>query len=161
MRTDELKEYLPAMATPGKPLSMVIVYEDFPARLRMQKVLWMLTRKFSRQHDFTCSWYGFDDLKNFRLAAKAHVAATAADLVLFSVNVETEPPETVKAWVESWIELKGTQDAALAALLNKKRSVPHKTSSWKYLNQIAQRAGMSFLPEIIRTEQLCGTTMIY
>ena len=150
-------EILPAS---GKPLRIVIVYEDLPARLRMQNAFWMLTRKLSKEYDFECFWYGFSELNHSRVAARAQVAAVAADLILFSVNVETEPPESVKSWIESWIELKATQDAAMAALLNRaKRPGKHKMRIWTYLNYMAQRAGMSFLPEIIGTGRLCGQAL--
>jgi hypothetical protein len=143
-------------STSGKPLSMVIIFEDLRARLRMQNAFWMLTRKLSKEYEFECFWFGFDELKISRVAARARVAAAAADLILFSVNVETVPPKSVKMWIESWIELKATQDAALAALLNKaRRPDSHKMPVWKYFNHIAQRAGMSFLPEVVASKQLC------
>ena len=60
-------------------------------------------------------------------------------------------------WVESWIGTKGAQDAALAALLNRgTRRKMRRMPIWHYLSRIAQRAGMSFLPETIGPERACG-----
>ena len=158
MGTDELKT--PAgqsLLAEGAPLGIVVVYEDFPARIRIQHVYWMLARELSGEFEFECSWYGFSDLQNPRAAASASAAAANADLIFFSVNGETEPPPAVKAWVESWIGVKAAQDAALAALLNSaKRRNKRRMPIWSYLSRIAQRAGMSFLPEIIAPKRLCG-----
>jgi hypothetical protein len=158
MRTDELK--VPAnetVVTPSAPLGIIVVYEDFPARLRIQHVYWMLMRELAHEFDFECSWYGFDDLQNARAASSARAAAAGADLILFSVNIDTDPPPAVKTWIESWIGTKAAQDAALAALLNgAKRRHRRRVPIWNYLSQIAQRAGMSFLPEIIGPDRACA-----
>jgi hypothetical protein len=157
MRSEELMK-MPAtelMASPNAPLGIVVIYEDFPARLRVQQVYWMLMRELSKEFDFECSWYGYHDLKNPRAATSAKSAAANADLILFSANVETEPPPAVKTWVESWIGTKAAQDAALAALLNSEtRRNRRRMPIWSYLSDIAQRAGMSFLPEIVGPERL-------
>jgi hypothetical protein len=157
MRTEEMMK-MPAndlMATPNAPLGIVVIYEDFPARIRIQQVYWMLMRELSNEFDFECSWYGYDDLQNPRRAASAKAAAANADLILFSVDVESEPPPNVKTWVESWIGTKAAQDAALAALLNSgRRRKRHRMPVWNYLNDIAQRAGMSFLPQVVGSERI-------
>jgi hypothetical protein len=158
MRTEEMLK-MPVndlMATPNAPLGIVVVYEHFPARLRIQQVYWMLMRELSNEFDFECSWYGYDDLQHPRTAASAKAAAANADLILFSADVESEPPPAVKTWVESWIGTKAAQDAALAALLSgqnrrKRKSMP----VWNYLSDIARRAGMSFLPQVVGTERIC------
>jgi hypothetical protein len=141
---------------PDAPLGVLVIYEDFPARLRIQHVYWMLMRELSDEFNFDCSWYGFQDLEIPRSAARASAAAANADLILFSVDLETELPPAVKSWIESWIGVKAAQDAALAALLNNvHRRNKRRMPIWKYLSGIAQRAGMSFLPEIIGRGQVC------
>lgn len=148
----------PVSETPraGRPVSVLVIYENIPARIRIQQCCWMLMRELSREFNFECSWYGFDDLKHPRVAMRARAAAANADVILFSVSVDTELPPAVRTWVESWIRYKTDQDTALAALLNKPNSARKRSSIWEYLSEIARRAGMSFLPEIVPPRHLCA-----
>lgn len=157
MKIDEVKWTANEMKLiPDAPLGMVVVYQDFPARIRIQHVYWMLTRELSSEFNFDCSWYAFQDLEHPRAASSARAAAANADLILFSVDLDTKLPPAVKSWIESWIGTKSAQDAALAALFNnEKRRNKRTVPIWSYLHRIAQRAGMSFLPEIIGPGRVC------
>lgn len=141
---------------PDVPLGLVVVYQDSPARIRVQHVYWMLARELSNEFNLDCSWYAFQDLEHPRVASSARAAAADADLILFSADLDTKLPPAVKTWIESWINSKPAQDAALAALFtNENRRSRRSVPIWNYLNGIAQRAGMSFLPEIIGPGQPC------
>jgi hypothetical protein len=125
--------------------------------MRIQQTYWLLMRRLAKEFEFECFWYGFEDLADSHFASSARSAAARTDLILFSVNAETEPPQPLKDWVETWIRSKPSQDAALAALVNEtRRSRDRKCPAWSYLRQIAERGGMSFVHETIRAPRpLC------
>lgn len=74
-------------------------------------------------------------------------AATEADVLVISVRDAGELPMTLHVWVEAWMPNRGRHDGALVALIGVP-SQPHAQSgrAHAYLESVAQRAGMDFLP---------------
>src|SRR5437016_5747792 len=124
-------------------LNLLVVYEDAGARARVEEVYESLTRQFSKDFCFGCTWCGFEDLTDPRVAGDTARVAAEADLILFSANAHTEPPSVVKAWVESWIARKKVRESALGGLLNRTETGDGKGMPIQaYLTDVARRGGM-------------------
>jgi hypothetical protein len=128
------------------PVNVVGVYQDARALARIHELNDSLSTNLAWEFDFDHGeWFGFGELGDPHLARKATSAASAADLIVFSAEANTELPSGVRIWVESWIVSKKAHEAALVALLDH-RSCPiqWKTTIQAYLHQMAQEAEMDF-----------------
>jgi hypothetical protein len=135
-------------------LNVLVVSEDAGARERVKEVYENLERQFSKEFCFGSSWYDFDGLNDGRIAGDAARAAAEADLVLFSANAHIEPPESVKKWVETWIDRKQPGECALGGLLNRTPSGDGKGMPIQaYLTDVARRGGMDPIFEIVCTPE--------
>jgi hypothetical protein len=131
-------------------LNVLIVSEDASARERVKEVYENLEKQFSKEFCFGSSWYDFDCLNDARTAGDAARAAAEADLILFSASAHSEPPESVKRWIESWIERKQPGECALGGLLNRSTSGDGKGMPIQaYLTDVARRGGMDPIFEIV------------
>jgi hypothetical protein len=128
------------------PLNVVGVYQDARALARIHELHDSLSANLAWEFDFDRGeWFGFGELGDPHLARKATTAASAADVIVFSAEANTELPSGVRVWVESWIVSKKAHEAALVALLDHRScSVQWKTTVQAYLRQMAQEAEMDF-----------------
>ena len=147
-----LEELSPVSAA---SLRLLIVYEDTCARALIQEIYARLAQKLSNEFEFGCAWMGFEELNSAAIATEAALAAVDADVILFSVNANTEPSAALKAWVESWILCKKPKDAALGALFNQSRPSDGRAMPFEaYLREVAQRARMDSMFEVISTSHV-------
>jgi hypothetical protein len=135
-------------------LNVLILSEDDSARERVKEVYENLEQQFSKEFCFGSSWFDFEGLTDARTAGDAARAAVEADLILISANAHIEPPETVKRWVESWLDRKHPGECALGGLLNRPASEDGKGMPIQaYLTDVARRGGMDPIFEIVCTPE--------
>lgn len=142
----------PVFSKQGRFLA-VVVYEDEATFLRAESICSGLIKEF-HDAEFDCLWVAFQGLENGELAKDAAVNAAKADLVIFSAHAGRELPDSVKQWIESWLPNKNLEETALAALVglptDDQRGI---TPIHVYLQDVAERGHMDFLPQIIATDQ--------
>ena len=129
------------------PVNVVGVYQDARALAMIHELHGTtLSTSLAWEFDFDRGeWFGFGELGDPHLARKATSAASAADVIVFSAEADTDLPSGVRVWVESWIVSKKAHDAALVALLDRRNCpVQWKTTIHAYLRQMAQQAEMDF-----------------
>ncbi|MGC3958098.1 MAG: hypothetical protein QM813_09225 [Verrucomicrobiota bacterium] len=134
---------------PSGILRAVAVYEDPRAIARMYDIYTRLANRFSIEFEFECVWFEFVELRILHHAKRAAAAALEADLILFSANVDSDPPEAVKSWVGDWLTQKQGKNTALAALLNQNRRTTRPAPIFlNYLRAVADKAGMCFISQL-------------
>ena len=134
---------------PNGILRAVAVYEDPRAIARMYDIYARLANRFSAEFEFECVWFEFVELQILHHAKRAAAVAQEADLILFSANVDSDPPEAVKSWVDGWLAQKQGQNTALAALLNQGNRIARPAPLFlNYLRAVADKAGMCFISQL-------------
>lgn len=131
-------------------LSGVVIYQDQTTRDRAIRLCDHLMQTFWADLTLNFSWWKFDYLSEPRISRLAADATAGADLVIFSTHAGRELPPHVESWIESWLQRRENRTAALVALVGLAAD-PFKgiTPIHTYLRDVAQRARMDYLPQII------------
>jgi hypothetical protein len=129
--------------------SVVVVYEDAPARERAVVFCDQLVGRFWAQLELDIDWWSFASLKESQSAKAATDKVTRADLIVFCAVPEGNLPAPVKAWVETWIEERGEREGMLIGLLETP-DAPCALEGDKhhYFRQVAHRGGMDYLTHL-------------
>jgi hypothetical protein len=129
--------------------SVVVVYEDAPARERAVVFCDQLVGRFWAQLEFDIDWCSFASLKESQSAKAAADKVTRADLIVFCAVPEGNLPAPVKAWVETWIEERGEREGMLIGLLEPP-GAPCVLEGEKhhYFRQVAHRGAMDYLTHL-------------
>ena len=126
-----------------------VVCEDEVARARAGSICEHMARRFRGDIEFQFRWWLFDDLRRSVLAEEAAQAAVRAAMVFFATRHNSELPEHVKSWIESWVNARADQSGALVWLATdqdpggSQAAPPHPG-----LLHAAHRAGMDFLSDV-------------
>jgi sulfite reductase alpha subunit-like flavoprotein len=129
--------------------NVVIMYEDFAAGKHAKETYDYLVQHLEREYEFTNQMWKFDVLTNAKMKEMAVKDAVMADLIIVSAHGLGELPREVKSWIEQWVPQKSNAMAALAALVNPPDGdhAPHAESIRRYLQDVAQRAGIGFFSQ--------------
>jgi hypothetical protein len=132
-----------------KTWSVVVVYEDDPARGRAVVFCDQLVGKFWARFEFDVSWWSFARLADAASATEAADRAIAADLIAFATNREGDFPPPVKTWVETWLTRRGDREGLLIDLLDPVVAAGGG-EGWKqqYLRDAAHHGALDYLTQI-------------
>jgi hypothetical protein len=99
------------------------------------------------QLDFHTEWVAMHKLVDDKSTrTEAASAAAEAALILFAIDPQPGPSDSVKRWIEKWLPAKRAQTSAIALIDHPwKVSCPGDGKYYDYLKQAAQRGGMKFL----------------
>jgi len=127
--------------------SVLVIHQDTETRQRAVKFCDHLIEKFWSQYEFDVDWLSYDLLENAHSARAAGNKAVEADLIVFAIQPEGEIPDSVRKWVESWMERRGDREGALVGLIDPQQGglVSDKPL---FLRAAAHRAGMDYLTQL-------------
>lgn len=117
------------------PFNVVIVYDARDAALRAMEIFHGLVEHFGDEFEFHCDLWCFDVLE-FREGYEAALLAGPAAQLLIISSCDTQPPKTVKDWLEQSAAAKAPGSAALVGLL---KSHQGSKKSQRKLSQLLRR----------------------
>jgi len=124
---------------------VVAAYDDAPARDRAVNLFHRLKRQLGRDYELECSWWRLDHLREALLLQKASDEATQANMIILSLRETPELPQSSQAWIRSWVPRRGSQKAALVALVaGEKRQSKSEAPLLPSLESVAKDAQMDF-----------------
>ena len=129
--------------------SVAVIFED--ARTQETAITFCdsLVRRFWAELEFDVSWWAFKGLERPEAAEEAINKSLGADVVVFSVQGQSEVPAHVQQWADAWLERRGKREGALVGLLNAEEDAkPEPVRAQGFLRHLAHRAGMDFLTEV-------------
>ena len=101
--------------------------------------------------DFT--WWRFDFLRDAGMVEAAADAAACSDVILFSAHGGRELPSVVEGWIERWVSRRGLRHGILVAMIGTGEDrLKGLTPIHVYLREVAQRATMDYLPQVVDAE---------
>lgn len=129
------------------------VYEDREVRERAMKLYHHMVARFDEEISFSCTWWKFRYLLDPDIAMVGRHYASSADILVFATNSTGLFPLSVMNWIESWVEARRKGTGVLVPLIGSP-NIPQKLYATKlfYLRQIAERAGLDYLPQSILWE---------
>jgi len=129
--------------------SVAVIFEDAKAQEAAITFCDSLVRRFWADFEFDVSWWAFEGLERPEAAEEATNKSLGADVVVFSVQAQSEVPEHVQQWADAWQERRGKREGALVGLLNAGEiTKPEPGIAQGFLRHLAHRAGMDFLTEV-------------
>jgi hypothetical protein len=129
--------------------SVVVVYEDGPAREQAVAFCDQLVNRFWARFRFDVNWWSFSLLQKEPTAAEAAEKAAQADLIILSSLQPEDFPAPVKAWIESWLNRRGDREGMLAGLMDPGAVLSgREAQKHHYLRQVARRAAMDYLTQL-------------
>ena len=141
-------------AAPVETCAVVVVYEDTLTRDRAMSVCDELVQQFWAEVEFEFSWWRETYLADSNIASEAACVATNADLIIFSTHAEGELSATTAAWIETWLDKRGTREGALIGLIGTPEDPSAGTAlKHDYLRRVAQRGGLDYLSSILPITQ--------
>ena len=139
----------PGRSDSAEALTVAVVYEDTATRERAMSLCDHLVHKLWEDVDFEFSWWKCDYLSDPGIAADATVAASGADMIIFSGDADQELSPAVKSWTETWAARRENREGALVALIGMGDGSSHGSGPVRvYLRDVAQRAGMDYLTNL-------------
>jgi len=139
-----------SMADPEEALSALVVYEDAITRNRAMDICDRLVRKFWSDMEFVFSWWRSDFLRDAQFATEAARVAAGSDLIFFSAHAGRELPSYVETWIETWLPERGKRNGVLVAMIGTvDDQIKGLTPIHVYLREVAQRANMDYLPQVV------------
>jgi hypothetical protein len=123
--------------------SIVVIYENVPARDVAIRYCDALAQKFIGDLEFDITWWRFEYLADPGIALEAGEAAAKADLILISLEHD-ELPTAIRDWLEQWFPRREAQDGALALVRTSAESVGAGAVD-SYLRLAARHARLDYL----------------
>ncbi len=126
--------------------SVMVLYEDLPARALAIQLHDRLIPRFRGEIEFGFNWWRFDYLADPEIAREAASCALRADLLLVSLHQLDDVSLTVKSWFETWLRNRPAGEGALAVVRVSPavgEPIPHDDT---YLRLAAGRAHLDYLP---------------
>jgi hypothetical protein len=134
----------------GEGFSAVVAYEDSTTRDRAMQTCDRLVQKFWKDVEFDFSWWRFDFLGDVGIVKAAVNAAVSSDLILVSAHAGRELPGPVQRWIETWLPRRPSGSGVLVAMIGTGEDrLKGLTPIHVYLREVAQRANMDYLPQVI------------
>jgi hypothetical protein len=124
-----------------------ILYDEPRSRDLALALCDQLQARFWRDLDFEFTWWNLRFLADPHIAWSAAQAVSAADVIVFSLQDQVGLAGDIKGWIETWLPDRHGRTGALATLtLAPAEVLKHSPASVSFLESVAQRAGMDFLP---------------
>jgi hypothetical protein len=127
-------------------LAIAMVYEDVESLEWARQVCDRVTGLVGSQCLVSTSWR-ICDLTQPDVVPDAIEVATRADVIIVSVHEADELPLDLYAWIEAWLPRRGRREGALVALLAARPGLEPSPSARSYLEAVARRSALVFLPE--------------
>lgn len=132
-----------------KTWSVVILFEDKPAREKAVRFCDQLVQRHWTNCEFRMAWLAFSALGDPNADQETAAEIRGADIVVFSTRAEGRIPSAVIDWVEGWLANRQDREGILAGLVD---NAPF-ASGWaahkhSWLRNVAHRAGMDYLTEV-------------
>lgn len=125
---------------------ILILHEDFPAYTRAVEVCRRIMERFASELDFDIKCWNFIELAEPNCARHAAKNASAADIILLSVQLPELPPGFDR-WLELAFNSRSKPEGALALVLNEAGHLSAAQEKLQMrLEKLAGRLGMDFLP---------------
>ena len=138
---------------PGRDVDVfpaVVAYEDTVTRDRALSICDRLVKKFWADVEFDFSWWRFDFLRNADIAGEAARASARSELVIVSAHAGRELSPAVRKWIETWSQSRKRRHGVLVAMIGTAEDgLRGLTPIHVYLREVAQRAGMDYLPQVL------------
>ncbi len=142
------------LAKKGDLFSAAVLYEDLVTRDRAMEICGRLVHKFWADVEFEFSWWRFDFLNDSALAGDAARLAARSELVLLAAHASRELPTMVTNWIGSWLPIREPGFGVLVAMIGTEADQLKGLSPIHvYLREVAQRANMDYLPQVIDASQ--------
>ena len=139
----------PPPSDAAEALTVAVIYEDGATRDRAMSLCDHLVHKLWEDIDFEFSWWKCDYLNDPGIAADAAVAASRADMIIFSGDADRDLSPAVKTWTETWAAQRENREGALVALIGTGNGpIQGSGSSHIYLRDVAQRTEMDYLTNL-------------
>ena len=129
--------------------SVVILFEDKPARERAVKFCDQLVERHWARCEFRMTWLSFSALGDPNALRDAAAKMRGADIIIFAARHDGRIPSGVIEWVEGWLADRKEREGTIAGLIDGGPIV----SGWaaekhSWLRSVAHRAGMDYLTEV-------------
>ncbi len=131
---------------PDAALSVITVYQD-PLTRQWAAELWDRVGRLIGQEGLCRQCWKMSDLTDPRVFTDSVRAAARADVLVVGVRDSVALPINLYVWVDAWMPGRGGRAGALVALIGVSPQPDAQSGrAHAYLETIAQRAGMDFLP---------------
>jgi hypothetical protein len=129
--------------------SVVVVYEDDPARARAVGFCDQLVSRFWQRCEFDVSWWSFAQLEGAEATLAAAARAAHADLIAFASKPEGDFPQPIKTWIEKWLAQRGDREGLLVGLLGPDVDVADREGpKHHYLRNAAHQGALDYLTHV-------------
>jgi len=136
-------------AGPKECWSVVVIYEDKPARARAMAVCDHLMEQFWPEVEFSFHWWRSDFLEDFALSEAAAESAAGADFILVSGDSERDFSSGIRRWFETCCIRRGRREGALLDLTGSIASQSGDLSrKHAFLRDFARRASLEYLARL-------------
>jgi hypothetical protein len=121
-------------------------YDDTDSRERAVALSHHLVDHFWQELDFSFSWWRLRYLEDSSIAETAAMAATTADILVFSVIAANPPNPQVQRWLHSWIPRRHEGSGVVVPLLHPSTPEAVSDSSWMVeIEEIARQTDLECL----------------
>ena len=127
--------------------NVVIAYEDFETGKHARRTYDYLAQHLGEDCQFTNEMWKFDVLGIPRLRELAAKDVARADIVIIACHGGGPLPDSVKAWIESWLAEEVNAIALVALFDSKNDRSPETQRIREYLAEVARRANMEFFAQ--------------
>jgi hypothetical protein len=142
-----LNSLSPAEVNVKSTWSVLVLYENAQAREEAVEFCDQLVERFWAKFGFNVDWCSFEALEDRKSSEEFAVKAGDAEIVVFAHQGRREFSRPVRAWIETWLTVRGEREGKLVALCG--APAPQKCSAaFAYLRNVAHRAGMDFVTEV-------------
>jgi len=140
-----------AVRANSRPIFQVVVaYEDYAAGRRANETCSFLLSQLGDEFELRCGMWKFEILRNAKLAEIAAAEALEADVFIVAAHGSSPLPIEVTSWIDHWLPLRDERTTALIALIDGNPNLMGGTPpAYSYLEEIAAKAKMDFLPQLI------------
>jgi hypothetical protein len=134
----------PSAAEPNPVFNVVIAYEDFETGKHAMKTYDFLVEHLGQDCQFSNQMWKFDVLSIPKLREIAANDAAQADIIMVSCHGESELPNHVLQWIDSWVSAEGNP-IVLVALFDSEPAFGFGVRA--RLADAAKRAGIEFFAQ--------------
>jgi hypothetical protein len=147
-RSGRFQQQFTSANAPSKPnFSVVIAYEDLDAGKNARRTYDYVAHQLGYDCHFTNEMWNFDVLGIPRLRELAARDARQADMIIIASHGDAPLPESVKAWIETWLS-EEVNSMALVALFDAAHLATAGALEIRdYLTAVARRGNMEFFAQ--------------
>jgi hypothetical protein len=141
-----LDESETASCSSGYEFKIAVVYQDTLAQSWAIQMCRPVRQQFGGEN-VQNTWHSVHSLSDPEILVEAAEAALAADVIVVAVHAADELPPELCAWIDVWLPRRLARVGTLAALIGVPgEPAPHAIRTQEYLQAVARRGQMDFLP---------------